>query len=32
MKFVSVFALQGVDTIEAYIPDAVWYDYETVRK
>uniref|UniRef100_A0A8B9T9B9 P-type domain-containing protein n=1 Tax=Anas platyrhynchos TaxID=8839 RepID=A0A8B9T9B9_ANAPL len=23
---------QGVDTIEAYIPDAVWYDYETGTK
>ncbi|XP_047912381.2 maltase-glucoamylase-like [Anser cygnoides] len=23
---------QGVDTIEAYIPDAVWYDYETGAK
>lgn len=24
------FFLQGVDTVKAYIPDAVWYDYETV--
>lgn len=22
--------LQGVDTVKAYIPDAVWYNYETV--
>lgn len=21
---------QGVDTVKAYIPDAVWYNYETV--
>lgn len=21
---------QGVDTVTAYIPDAVWYEYETV--
>ena len=23
--------LQGVDKVRAYVPDAVWYDYETVR-
>lgn len=23
--------LQGVDMVRAYVPDAVWYDYETVR-
>lgn len=23
---------QGVDVIQAYIPDAVWYEYETVSK
>lgn len=23
--------LQGVDTVEAYLPNTVWYDYETVR-
>lgn len=22
--------LQGADTVSAYIPDATWYDYETV--
>lgn len=28
--FYSCF-LQGVDKVDAYLPDAVWYDYETVR-
>lgn len=23
--------LQGVDRVNGYFPDAVWYDYETVR-
>lgn len=26
----SLFTFQGVDTIQAYIPDAVWYEYDTV--
>lgn len=26
-----VFLFQGVENVEAYIPDAVWYDFETVR-
>lgn len=26
-----IFLLQGADTVKAYIPDAVWYNYETVR-
>lgn len=25
------FSLQGADRVWAYVPDAVWYDYETVR-
>uniref|UniRef100_A0A674JZ89 Maltase n=1 Tax=Terrapene triunguis TaxID=2587831 RepID=A0A674JZ89_9SAUR len=29
MKDVSLFSFQGVETVTAYIPDAVWYDYET---
>ena len=29
--FLSCF-LQGVERVQAYIPDAVWYNYETVRQ
>lgn len=32
MRVVSLFMFQGVDVIQAYIPDAVWYEYETVSK
>lgn len=32
MKVISSFTFQGVDAIEAYIPDAVWYEYDTVGK
>lgn len=27
---IIIFTLQGVEHVRAYIPDAVWYDYETV--
>uniref|UniRef100_A0A8C0A1S5 alpha-glucosidase n=1 Tax=Anas zonorhyncha TaxID=75864 RepID=A0A8C0A1S5_9AVES len=32
MRVVSLFMFQGVDVIQAYIPDAVWYEYETGAK
>lgn len=32
MKVVSLFTFQGVDVLQAYIPDAVWYEYDTVSK
>uniref|UniRef100_A0A8B9D7E5 alpha-glucosidase n=1 Tax=Anser cygnoides TaxID=8845 RepID=A0A8B9D7E5_ANSCY len=32
MTVVSLFTFQGVDVIQAYIPDAVWYEYETGAK
>jgi len=32
MKAVSLFTFQGMDTIQAYIPDAIWYEYDTVSK
>lgn len=29
---ISALPLQGVDLVQAYIPDAVWYDYDSVRE
>uniref|UniRef100_A0A4W4HER0 alpha-glucosidase n=1 Tax=Electrophorus electricus TaxID=8005 RepID=A0A4W4HER0_ELEEL len=29
VSVIPCFPLQGVDTVKAYIPDAVWYNYET---
>lgn len=29
---ISVLPFQGVDVVQAYIPDAVWYDYDSVSE
>lgn len=30
MKKYILFSFQGAEKVMAYVPDAVWYDYETV--